>query len=277
MAVTKQATLVLGSSGKTGRRIAARLRAIHVPVRSGSRNGEPRFDWEDRGTWTEALQGVSSAYVSYFPDLAAPGAAGAVADFAACAQGLGVRRLVLLSGRGEQEAQEAERALQASGAEWTILRCSWFMQNFSEGLFLRPLQAGTLALPAGEVPEPFVDADDIADVAVAALTDLRHAGRVLELTGPRALSFAQAVAEMARASGRRLRYRPVTQAAYAAQALAQGVSQEVVDFLGYLFGEVLDGRNASPTGDIERVLGRRPCDFADFARAAAAAGAWAAS
>ncbi|KRE89887.1 NmrA family transcriptional regulator [Frateuria sp. Soil773] len=276
MTDTTQTTLVLGSSGKTGRRIVERLRARRVAVRGGSRSGEPRFDWEDRGTWAGALRGVSSAYVSYYPDLAAPGAADAIAAFAAQALDLGVRRLVLLSGRGEEEAQNAERALQASGTDWTVLRCSWFMQNFSESFFLDPLLAGTLALPVGDVPEPFVDADDIADVAVAALTDDRHLGQVLELTGPRALSFAQAVAEIARASGRELHYQLVSMDAYAAEAVAQGMPQEIVGFLGYLFTEVLDGRNAKPTGDIERALGRKPRDFADFARDAAAVGVWAA-
>jgi uncharacterized protein YbjT (DUF2867 family) len=268
-------TLVLGSSGKTGRRVVQRLQARGLPVRLGSRSGQPAFDWDDPATWACALADTSAAYVSYYPDLAMPGAPEAIAAFAEQAVAAGTRRLVLLSGRGEAEAQRAERLLQASGADWTILRCSWFMQNFSEGQFLDGLRGGELALPAGDMPEPFVDADDIADVAVAALTDARHAGQLYELTGPRALSFADAVAEIGQASGRPLRYAAVPMDAFAAGARAQGVPDEIVEFLGYLFGEVLDGRNRAPADGVQRALGRPPRDFAAYARSAAAAGTWA--
>ena len=110
---------------------------------------------------------------------------------------------MLLSGRGEEEAQRAEAELRASGADWTIVRCSWFSQNFSEDHLREPVLAGEVALPVGDVPEPFVDADDIADVAVAALTEDGHAGELYELTGPRLLTFADAVGEIARRHGAR--------------------------------------------------------------------------
>jgi uncharacterized protein YbjT (DUF2867 family) len=203
-------TLVVGGTGKTGRRVAERLQARDLPVRIGSRSGAPPFDWEDRSTWAPALQGTAAAYVSYFPDLAVPGAPEAIAAFAEQALAAGTRRLVLLSGRGEEEAQRAEQALAETDAEWTIVRCSWFSQNFSESYLLEPVLAGEVVLPAGDVPEPFVDADDIADVAVAALTQEGHAGRLYELTGPRLLTFADAVGEIARASGREIRFMPVT-------------------------------------------------------------------
>ena len=141
--------LVVGGTGKTGRRVAERLGRRGLPVRIGSRSAEPPFDWEDRQTWPSALEGTSAAYISYYPDLALPGAPEAVGALADRALERGVRRLVLLSGRGEDEAQRAERALQESGADWTVLRCSWFNQNFSESFFLEPLAAGELALPAG--------------------------------------------------------------------------------------------------------------------------------
>ena len=198
-------TLVLGGTGKTGRRVVERLAARGVPTRVGSRSGEPPFDWEDRATWAPALRGVGAAYVSYYPDLAVPSAPAAVGDLAALAVELGVRRLVLLSGRGEEEAQRAERILQEAGADWTIVRCSWFSQNFSENFMLDGVLDGVLALPVGDVREPFVDAEDIADVAVAALTEPGHAGQLYELTGPRLLTFAEAVAEIADASGRDVR------------------------------------------------------------------------
>jgi uncharacterized protein YbjT (DUF2867 family) len=268
-------TLVVGGTGKTGRRVAERLQALDRPVRIGSRSGAPPFDWEDRATWAPALQGTTAAYVSYFPDLAVPGAPEAIAAFAAQALEAGTRRLVLLSGRGEEEAQRAEQALAESGADWTIVRCSWFSQNFSESYMLEPVLAGELVLPAGDVPEPFVDADDIAEVAVAALTQDGHSGRLYELTGPRLLTFADAVAEIARASGREIRFVPVTIEEYAGALAQDGVPDDVVWLLRYLFTEVLDGRNASVADGVELALGRPPRDFADYARRTAAAGVWA--
>lgn len=266
--------LILGGSGKTGRRVADRLRALGHPVRLGSRSATPSFDWEDAATWPAALDGVSAVYLSYYPDLAAPGAPEAIAAFVEAALARGVRRLVLLSGRGEHEAQRAEDVLRASGADWTIVRCSWFMQNFSESVFLEPLRAGELALPIGDVPEPFVDADDIADVAVAALTDDRHIGVLYELTGPRLLTFADAVGEIARATGRDIAWTPIAMDDFVAGAAEQGVPPELVGFLQYLFTEVLDGRNAQVADGVQRALGREARDFADYARDAAASGAW---
>jgi uncharacterized protein YbjT (DUF2867 family) len=161
-------TLILSGTGKTGRRIAQRMQARGLSVRIGSRSGEPPFDWEDRSTWEPALDGATAAYVSFYPDIAVPGAPDAIAAFAELAVAGGTRRLVLLSGRGEEEAPRAERAVQASGAEWTIVRCSWFMQNFSESFLRDPILAGQVSLPVGDVPEPFVDVEDIADIATEA-------------------------------------------------------------------------------------------------------------
>lgn len=275
--MTTPTTLVLGGTGKTGRRVAQRLTARGLPVRLGSRTGSPPFDWEDRRTWEPALQGMTQAYVSYYPDLAVPGAAATVAAFVALAAGSGVQRLVLLSGRGEEGAQAAEQAVQQCGAAWTILQATWFSQNFSEGGFLAMVQNGELTLPAGDVPEPFVDADDIADVAVAALTQDRHAGQVYELTGPRLLTFAQAAQEISQATGRTIRYEPVSLSRFTSALAEQGEPAEVVALLAYLFGEVLDGRNAHLADGVQRALGRAPRDFSDHVRAAARAGAWGAA
>ena len=175
-------TLVLGGTGKTGRRVVERLAARGIPTRVGSRSGEPPFDWDERATWAPALDGVGSVYVSHYLD-ALPGAAETVGSFADLAVKSGVRRLVLMSGRGEAEAERVQQAVRDTGAELTILRATWFAQNFSESYFVDGLVAGELALPAGDTPEPFVDADDIAAVAVAALTDDRHIGQLYELTG----------------------------------------------------------------------------------------------
>src|SRR5215213_9481808 len=267
-------TLVLGGTGKTGRRVVERLAARDLPTRVGSRSGEPPFDCEDEATWAPALQTVGSVYVSYYPDLAVPGAVAALRSFAELAVESGVRRLVLLSGRGKPEAERAEAAVRDSGANLTILRSTWFMQNFSEDYMREHVLSGEIRLPAGDVPTPFVDAQDIADIAVAALTDDRQAGQLYELTGPRSLTFAAAAAEIAEATGREIRYVPVSLEEHAAEAAEHGVPAEVVELLTYLFSEVVDGRNANTTDGVRLALGREPKDFADYAREAAATGVW---
>jgi uncharacterized protein YbjT (DUF2867 family) len=231
---SQEPTLVLGGTGKIGRRVVERLTARGLPVRVGSRSGEPRFDWQDRSTWGPVLEGVGSAYVSHLWD-AIPGAAGTLGSFAELAVVSGVRRLVLLSGRGEDEAARAERAVRDSGAELTVLRSTWFAQNFSEDYWQEQVQAGVVALPAGDTPEPFVDADDIADVAVAALSDDRHIGELYELTGPRLLTFAEAVAEISQAVGREIRYLPISIEDFAAAAGEQGVPSQLVEGLSFLW------------------------------------------
>jgi uncharacterized protein YbjT (DUF2867 family) len=271
---TTSPILVTGGTGKTGRRVAARLSAEGTPVRIGSRSASPPFEWGDPTTWDDALRGAAAAYVVYYPDLAFPGAADTLGAFAAAATRHGVRRLVLLSGRGEEEAVVSEKAVQAGFPAATVLRASWFAQNFSEHFLLRPVLDGVIALPAGDVPEPFVDAEDIADVAVAALVGDEHAGAVYELTGPRALTFGDAAGEIARAAGRPVVYLPVSAAEYREAALAAGVPAEEVEPLTDLFTRVLDGRNTPTTGDVERVLGRPARDFADYAAITALSGVW---
>ena len=266
--------LIVGGTGKTGRRVADRLTARSLPVRIGSRSSKPPFDWEDRGTWAPALHGVGSAYVTFYPDLAVPGSTDEIRAFTDLALRAGARRIVLLSGRGEEEAEACERILQASGADWTILRSTWFAQNFSESTFLEPVLSGEVALPVGDVREPFVDADDIADVAVAALTEDGHAGQLYELTGPRLLTFAEAVDEIAEAAGRKVRFVQISREEYAAALAAEGLPPEVIELVSYLFTTVLDGRNAHLADGVQRALGRPPRDFADFARDAATAGVW---
>lgn len=268
-------TLVLGGTGKTGRRVAERLAARGVPVRIGSRSGEPPFDWEDRSTWAPVLAGVTSAYVAYAPDAGFPGAAETIEAFARLAVSSGARRLVLLTGRGESGARRSEQALQAAGADWTVVRSSFFAQDFSEDeAFSGGIEAGVLAFPAGAVGEPFVDAGDVADVAVAALTENGHGGQVYEVTGPRLLTFAAAVAEIAAATGRRIGYLPIAGHQFAAALQAAGVPEVFATQLTALFTEVLDGRNAHLAGGIQHVLGREPRDFGDYVRDTAAAGVW---
>ncbi|KND61749.1 hypothetical protein BVER_06178c [Candidatus Burkholderia verschuerenii] len=266
--------LVLGANGKTGSHVSQRLREMQRNVRAVSRSTHPRFDWNDRATWDAALQGANSVYVTYQPDLAVPGALETVSAFFEMAVEMGATRIVLLSGRGEEEAQAAEHALTQIGARWTILRCSWFMQNFSESFLLGPVLDGTLALPIGNIAEPFVDVDDIADIAVAALTQPGHEQQLYELTGPRALSFADVAACIARETGREVRIEPIAPDAFRVGLLDAGVPPPEVDLVLYLFTTVLDGRNEKPADGVRRALNREPRAFEDYARRCTASGVW---
>lgn len=267
-------TLVLGGTGKSGRRIVERLHARGIETRVASRAGTPAFDWDDSATWAATLEGVTAAWIAYAPDLAIPGATDTIRDFVAEAVAGDVRHLVLLSGRGEAEAQACERIVRDAGVEWTIVRASWFMQNFSEGAFLDMISAGNLALPAGDVPEPFVDVDDIADVAVAALTQGGHAGRIYEVTGPRLLTLREVAREISLAAGREVRFTGLPNEAFERGLAEAGVPKNISWLLGYLFETVLDGRNASLGDGVQRALGRPARDFSDYAARAASEGVW---
>jgi uncharacterized protein YbjT (DUF2867 family) len=274
MKPTQPITLVLGATGKTGRRITQRLEAAGLPVRRGSRDANPPFDWEDRSTWDAVIEGVHAVYISFQPDLAVPGALQTIQAFTDLAVKSAVRKLVLLSGRGEIEAQQAERVVQDSGLDWTILRASWFCQNFSEAHFLEPIVQGELALPVSNIAEPFIDAEDIAECAVAALTQPGHTNQLYELTGPRALTFAEAVTEIARSTQRKIDFVAVPADAYR-QALAQEqLPAQLIDLVLYLFTTVLDGRNTSVADGVQRALGRPARDFNDYVQRTAAAGIW---
>tara|TARA_R110002124_G_scaffold18803_15_gene76174 strand:- start:6101 stop:6946 length:846 start_codon:yes stop_codon:yes gene_type:complete len=270
----KTLTLVLGGTGKTGRRVAARLEAMGHDVRIGSRSSVPTFDWDNEKSWDESLKSVTSVYITYAPDLAMPGAKDAIQAFVDLAKRRGVKRLVLLSGRGEEEAQACERIVVSAGLEWTIVRSSWFNQNFSEGAFVDMVLNRVITLPAGDQVEPFVDADDIADVAVAALTEDHHNGQVYEVTGPRLMTIADVAADLSRATGREINYVDVPHEGFVAEVEASGAPRDVVWMLDYLFSTVLDGRNAHLTDGIQRALGRPARDFADYARDVAATGVW---
>ena len=265
--------VVTGASGRTGSRVAQAARAAGLTVRAASR--AQGFDWEDPTTWAQTLRDADAAYLMYPSDVGAPAAAEGIGALAREAVGLGVRRLVLLSARGEQQALATEEALKASGGDWTVVRASWFAQNFSEGPLVEGLSHGELVFPAGEVKEPFVDARDIADVVVAVLTSRdRWVGRTVELTGPRLLSFREAVAEISEVTGTKLRYTPVPARAYGEALTGFGVPPEEAEFLVEVFEGLLDGRNSHLTDGVREVLGREPRDFSDFVREAAAAGTW---
>ena len=259
-------TVILGGAGKTGRRVADRLAAKGLPSRLASRSSAVPFDWSDEQTWEPAIAGAGAVYVTYYPDLAVPGAADDVRRLTELAAGTGVGRLVLLAGRGEPQVHPAEEAVRESGVPFTILECAFFAQNFDEG-WVRPVD-DVIAFPGGSTLEPFIDCDDIAAVAVEALTDTRHDGRTYELTGPRAISFGEAVETLAQASGRPLRFAAVSLEEYG-EMLSHALPPDEVKFFLELFGFLMDGHNAFTTDGVRQVLGREATDFRDYARRAA--------
>ncbi|MEM8581435.1 MAG: NmrA family NAD(P)-binding protein [Pseudomonadota bacterium] len=271
--MTEQPILVIGATGKTGSRVAAKLEAEGLSVRHGARRSQTPFDWENPDTWTPILSGVSKAYVTYFPDLAFPGAVEKLEAFTKVAKDAGLEHMVLLSGRGEHFAGLGEEVVRASGLGFTIVRAAWFAQNFSEGYLRDPILGGVLPMPGGDIAEPIIDIDDIADVVVAALTENGHLGKRYEVTGPRLMTFADMADELSRTLGRPIQHIPITFEDFHASVAASGESF-VADVFTKIARETLDGRNAYTADGVERALGRKPRDFSEFAETAMASGAW---
>jgi len=271
----KNNILVIGGTGKTGRKVAERLTKLDQIVRIGSRSGSPAFNWEDSSTWSAALKGMDKIYITFQPDLAVPGALEAIEGLTKEAKKSGIKKLVLLSGKGEREAELCEQVVINSGIDYTIVRASWFNQNFSESFFLDPIMSGHVALPQANAKVPYVDTDDIADVVVAALLNEQHNGQLYELTGPRLLTFEEVISEISIATGRDIVFTPISLSAYTKMLEQFGVPADYVWLINYLFTEVLDNeQNSEITNDIEKVLGRKPKDFSEYVREVAAAGVW---
>lgn len=268
--------LVIGATGKTGSRVANKLETLGHAVRRGSRNSAIPFDWENSATWAPALEGVRAAYITYFPDLAFPGAVEKLEALTVMAREAGVQKLVLLSGRGEHHARLGEDVVKASSVPFTIVRSAWFAQNFSEGYLRDPIMAGVLPMPGGDIQEPIIDIDDIADVVVAALIEDSHDGELYEVTGPELLSFANMATELSNATSRPIQHLPISFEDFHANVAASG-GDFVADVFTGIARETLDGRNAHTADGVQRALGREPRSFAEFAAKAARAGAWTAA
>jgi len=267
--------LVIGGTGKTGRKVARKLTTLGHNVRIGSRSASPSFDWDNPETWAEAMQGMEKIYITFQPDLAVPGALEAIEELTKQAIRCGIKKLVLLSGKGEKEAELCEQVVIHSGLDYTIVRASWFNQNFSESFFLEPILEGFVALPQADVKVPYVDTEDIADVAVAALLNEEHNGKLYQLTGPRLLTFKDVIEEISVITGRDIAFTPIALPAYVSVMKQQGVPADFVWLIEYLFSEVLGNpSNSEITNDIENVLGRKPKDFLDYAKETAATGVW---
>lgn len=266
--------LVLGSTGKTGRRVAERLQNLQIPTRLGSRSGQPSFNWDEPGNWEEVLTGIESVYITFQPDIAMSDAFEKIRLFTETAKLCKVNKLVLLSGRGEEQAQACEQLVIQSGIEWTIIRANWFMQNFSESFLLESILNSDVVLPTIKSPDPFVDADDIADVAVAALTTKHHSHKIYELTGPEAISFEFATAQIATALNRPITYSEINIDEYVAVLKSYQLPDDLVGLMQYLFTEVLDGRNETISNDIENILGRKPTSFKEYVLKTTKTGVW---
>lgn len=271
--MSDQSILVIGATGKTGSRVASKLQALGYSVRLGTRRAEIPFDWEEPETWAPALVGVKSAYITYFPDLAFPGAVDKLERLAQVAKDVGVEHLVLLSGRGEHHAKLGEEVIRNSGVAFTIVRSAWFAQNFSEGYLRDPILEGILPMPGGMIAEPIIDIDDIADVVVSALTEDGHANKLYEVTGPRLMTFADMANELSSAIGLQIAHVPITFEDFHAN-VAQAGDEFVADVFTAIARETLDGRNAHVGNGVQEALGRPPRDFTEYAKAAAAEGAW---
>lgn len=271
--MTDHPILVIGATGKTGSRVATKLEALGHTVRRGTRGAAIPFDWETPETWAPALSGVRAAYVTYFPDLAFPGAVEKLQALTVTAKDMGVQHLVLLSGRGEHHARLGEEVVRNSGVDFTIVRAAWFAQNFSEGYLRAPILAGVLPMPGGMIAEPIIDIDDIADVVVAALTEDGHVGELYEVTGPRLMTFAEMALDLSNAIGQSIQHVPITFDDFHANVAKAG-DTFVADVFTAIARETLDGRNAHLTDGVQRALGRAPRDFAEYAKAAARSGAW---
>ena len=271
----KENILVIGGTGKTGRRVVEKLNQQNQNVRIGTRSSSPAFDWNDSSTYVHALKGMDKAYIVYHPDLAIPGAKEAIRLLAKVAKNEGVKKVVLLSGKGEREAELCEQIVMHSGMEYTIVRASWFMQNFSESFFLDPILSGHVELPKSEAKVPYVHTDDIASVVVEALLHDAHNGQIYQLTGPGTLTFPEVIDAIAKVSGREIRYTPCSLKQYIESLEGLSVSDDYIWLLDYLFSNVLDAPgNNVVTEDVEKVLGRKPIDFNAYAEETVKTGVW---
>jgi uncharacterized protein YbjT (DUF2867 family) len=277
--------LVLGGTGKTGRRISALLADAGANVRVAARNPGPElpgtrsveFDWFDDTSHDAALDGADAVYVIP-PALVVDHVAMSTALFARAAA-LGVQRVVLLSARGVDAddtipLRRAELALlDTPGLDATVIRPSWFAQNFTEGVFAGGVADGVLAAPAGDGREPFIDADDIAAVAATLLLDHTgaHRGEALDLSGSVAYTFAEAADVVSARVGHPVRYVDLAPDDFVAGAVAAGLPADYAGLLASLFEVIRNGWDAHVSDGVERVLGRPARSLAEWAADATAA------
>ena len=267
--------LVIGGTGKTGRKVVEGLKQHNQNVRIASRSSQPSFDWTNTANWPEVLDGIDKMYIVFYPDLAVPGAYEAITALTEAAKEAGVKKAVLLSGKGEVEAERCETVVANSGLDYTLVRASWFSQNFSESFLLDPILAGHVALPMPEAKIPFVDTSDIAEVVVKALMDDAHNGKTYEITGPRTLTFREVVQEIAAGTGKEITFQAISIEAYNEMMKAAGLPGDYIWLIDYLFREVLsNAENQFISSDVEKVLGRKATDFSEYVAKTVPTGVW---
>jgi uncharacterized protein YbjT (DUF2867 family) len=263
--------LVTTPNGKVGRELVGILKARGVERRLGvhrtavAEGDRVPLDYGDPTTFAPALAGIEAVY------LASPGDAPAEPEmrFVDAARQAGVRRVVKLSAMGVENVdvplRRVEKHIEASGLEWTFLRPTWFMQNFSTS-HAASIGKGTLAEPAAEARTAFIDARDIAAVAAVALTEPGHTGKAYALTGPALLSRSDVAQVLSRELGRPVTYVAISDEQFRAAVTGQ-MPQRYVDLLSALYAGVRAGWTERQTDDVRQVLGRAPVSFTDFVRA----------
>ncbi|GAA4270462.1 NmrA family NAD(P)-binding protein [Hyunsoonleella aestuarii] len=267
--------LVIGGTGKTGRRVAENLTQLGHNVRVVGRKSNPAFDWENPETYDESLKDMDRAYIVYYPDLAVPGSRDAITTLTKKALEAGLEKVVLLSGKGETEAEACEDIVANSGLNYTLVRASWFNQNFSEGAFLDFILDGVVALPMPDAEIPFVDANDIADVVSKVLIEDSYNGQTITVTGPQKRTFKEVVEIMAESIDKHIQFVPISIDEFKEGMKEAGLPDSYVWLFGYLFQEVLGNPdNQEVSDDIAKVLGRPAKDFEAFAKKTAATGIW---
>lgn len=266
--------LITGGTGKTGRRLATRLLAQNVRFRIAARHpqvGDP-FDWSVRESWPAALDGVSSVYLVPPPS----GDVAAMIDFIRLATDQGVRRFVLLSASllpaGGPGAGQVHAWLRDNAAEWVVLRPSWFMQNFSEGLHRATIMAEDRIYSAtadGRVA--FISADDIAAVACVAITGADALNTDLILTGPAAITYDEAAAFISEALGREVVHNRISAEALAARYRERGMPAATAQILAGMDTMIAAGAEDRITPNVAAVTGVAPEPFVHFCQTSASA------
>jgi uncharacterized protein YbjT (DUF2867 family) len=279
--MTTTPILILSGKGKTGRRVVEQLEARGMPYRLASRSSAQRFDWYDDSTWSATIAGAETAYLA--PPVGPTGLTQAC-RFIKQAASEGLRRVVLLSGRGVgspgrdfavYDGQLAvEDAVKASGADWTIVQPAWFAQGFSEDFLRYHVLDGEIRVSAGDGGEAWIDTNDVGDVMTAVLLDEAHTGATYAISGPRYLTMTEVAAELSAATGRPINYVDLEPQAHVAELVDQGLDQEDAEAVRDLFAVIRNHRSEYVSDGVQQVLGRPPRDFTDWARETATTGIW---
>jgi uncharacterized protein YbjT (DUF2867 family) len=268
--------LILGGTGKVGRRLGQSLTAAGHAARAASRHAAVRFDWAEPATWPDALAGTDGLFII------GPGSAtdwsGRLTSLLTTAQSAGTKHAVLLSARGVEflpggAVGQSEQALREGPLSWTILRPSHFAQNFTEAMFV-PVD-GVITTAVGTGAEPFIDVADVADVAAAVLARDTWHETTLELSGPEAITFAEAAAILTQASGTSVRFADESDASHVARLRAAGTPEGYIEWRMAMLGGIRSGADAYLSDGVQAVLGRPATSFREWARREVPAAAWA--